>query len=111
MDLVVCDDCPNAFHYECYDPVLEKWDEEAQTGDPTLANGLEWFCHECLPQHTEPTDLTNPVSGIFGPVFNHLHDRNPKRFQLQPDLVNTFKDVFATDEGLYRDETDKSVPV
>lgn len=91
-EFICCDACPKSFHLLCCDPPLRQVPED------------NWNCTECrAAQGLAPRTLYNHL-GMFGPLINALHGRNPREICLPKRLRDaTFVDVVLTASGQYTD--------
>jgi hypothetical protein len=73
-DLLCCDNCPNAFHFECVFPPI----------DPKKLPEGDWYCNSCA--HKLGKRKKNKInSDRLGPLkkfYDFLSPQNPKVFSL-----------------------------
>lgn len=93
---ICCDSCPKSFHLLCCDPPIREIPED------------NWNCNECrAAQGMDVRRLWNEL-GMFGPLLNAVHGRNPLEFRLPKRLRdNTFLDVTTGKDHQYTDNTIK----
>lgn len=89
---ICCDSCPKSFHLLCCDPPIREIPEE------------NWNCNDCrAAQGMDVKRLWNEL-GLFGPLLNSIHGRNPLEFRLPKRLRDaTFIDVSTGDGHQYTD--------
>lgn len=89
---ICCDSCPKSFHLLCCDPPLREVPED------------NWNCNDCrAAQGMDVRRLWNEI-GLFGPLVNSLHGRNPFEFRLPKRLRDgTFISVSTGDGHQYTD--------
>lgn len=96
---ICCDSCPKSFHLLCCEPPIQEVPDE------------NWNCNECrAEQGLEGRKYYNDL-GVFGPLLNAMHGRNPVEFRLPRKLRDaTFIDVATGSEGNYTDSNMKPEP-
>lgn len=89
---ICCDTCPKSFHLLCCEPPIQEIPED------------NWSCNECrAAQGIDIREYHNDV-GMFGPLINSMHGRNPTEYRLPKKLRDaTFIDVTTGPEGNYTD--------
>lgn len=89
---ICCDSCPKSFHLLCCDPPMREVPED------------NWNCNDCrAAQGMDVRRLWNEI-GLFGPLVNSLHGRNPFEFRLPKRLRDgTFISVSTGDNHQYSD--------
>lgn len=89
---ICCDSCPKSFHLLCCDPPIREVPED------------NWNCNDCrAAQGMDVRRLWNEI-GLFGPLVNSLHGRNPFEFRLPKRLRDgTFISVSSGDGHQYTD--------
>ncbi|PVH14942.1 uncharacterized protein CXQ87_005220 [Candidozyma duobushaemuli] len=89
---ICCDTCPKSFHLLCCEPPIQEIPEE------------NWNCNECrAAQGIDPRKYHNNI-GMFGPLINSMHGRNPTEFRLPKKLRDaTFIDVTTGPDDNYTD--------
>lgn len=89
---ICCDTCPKLFHLLCCEPPVREIPED------------NWNCNECrAAQGMDVRRLWNEI-GMFGPLLNATHGRNPKEFRLPKRLRDaTYVDVYTGDDQTYTD--------
>lgn len=89
---ICCDSCPKSFHLLCCDPPIREIPED------------NWNCNDCrAAQGMDVKRLWNEL-GMFGPLLNSVHGRNPVEFRLPKRLRDgTFIDVSTGDDHQYTD--------
>ena len=80
-ELLCCDSCPRVFHFAC----VQEGFEEANP-----PNG-SWLCNVCKSSDTSHI----PGEGLFGQILNTLDALNPRAFQLDRSLRESFEHVFT----------------
>lgn len=89
---ICCDSCPRSFHLLCCDPPIREIPED------------NWNCNDCrAAQGMDVKRLWNEL-GMFGPLLNSIHGRNPLEFRLPKRLRDaTFIDVSTGSDHQYTD--------
>ncbi len=82
-NLLCCDFCPMAFHFDCLNPPV----------DPlALREDEPWHCNQCAPkviieERTRAATAHLSNSNVFVPLVRKLLRQNPLQFTLDPDII------------------------
>ncbi|KAG9254936.1 uncharacterized protein F5Z01DRAFT_621131 [Emericellopsis atlantica] len=88
-EMVCCDGCPRAFHFECVGI------------NPEESLPDEWYCSECLVKGN-PTHV-KVHRGAFGPALNQLDKSIHRAFALPRRIQERFDGVRAGPDGEYEE--------
>lgn len=91
-ELVLCDRCPCAFHFGCYDPPVTK---EQRDDD-----AFDFVCQNCSMRNV-PLGKDEDSSKMFGSLNAALDRLNPKVFSLPAAFRGYFSGMSTGEEGQY----------
>lgn len=92
-ELLCCDGCSRAFHFECIDPPLSPESKELQ--EP-------WFCNVCKARRSlTEAEPERPVRQLFAPLLSYLDKINPESFVLPQDVRDFYEGVTIDEDGHY----------
>ena len=96
-ELLLCDGCPAAYHYQCADPPLHKHD---------LKRIDNWYCPPCsvrrAREEQEEKEREKERQGIMAPLMGNLAAKL-YAFKLPPQIREYFEDVATGPDGEYVD--------
>ncbi|KAF3987044.1 hypothetical protein FT663_03149 [Candidozyma haemuli var. vulneris] len=89
---ICCDTCPKSFHLLCCEPPIQDIPEE------------NWSCNECRAAQGIDSRRYFNDCGMFGPLINSMHARNPTEYKLPKKLRDaTFIGVTTGPDDNYTD--------
>lgn len=91
-ELVLCDRCPCAFHFGCYDPAI--------TLEQRADEYFDFVCQNCSMRNV-PLGKDEDHSNAFGGLNAALDRLNPKVFRLPADVRDLFIGYTTGEEGQY----------
>jgi hypothetical protein len=92
-DLVCCDGCTRAFHFNCLDPPMSEDQENSSK---------EWFCNVCQ-WRRHLSEKEPPRNDSFASLLNGLERKNASAFRLPSDVRELFDNVKTGPDGEYEE--------
>jgi len=90
-EMVVCDGCDRAYHFNCCDPPLSK--DSPELDEP-------WFCPSCFARSNPAEDH---APGLFSMLLDAAYGRDLSAYKLPVAIKSFFEGVRSGDAGEYLD--------